>query len=89
MKMKILKLFMLPVVAFTLASAAAVTTTSSHKSKAVTTTMQGYIHNPTINDCEPVTVECEPGIGEACLASGWTVYGFDTPVTCNLDLKRI
>lgn len=87
--MKIFKLFMLPLAAFTLASAAAVKTDESRNSKVVTTTMIGGIHNPLTGLCDEVNVNCEPGEGDACLSAGWTVYGFDTPVTCNQTLRKI
>ena len=88
MKMKIFKLFMLPLAAFTLASAAAVQTDSSHESKAKEVSMLGAIHNPTIGSCFNINVECVPGDGTACEEDGWTVYGYDSAVTCNLNLKR-
>lgn len=88
MKMKIFKLFMLPVAVFTLASAAAVSTDNSHQSKADAASMIGYIHNPTINDCQEVLVDCELNGTNTCVEGGWTVYTFDSPVTCNQVLKR-
>ena len=87
MKSRFIKLFMLPVAAFFLASAAAVTTDKSHESKA-TLSMQGFIHNPTSSDCEPVNVECEPGTGDPCEVGVWTVYG-DSGIGCSLQLKRV
>ncbi|WP_432670494.1 hypothetical protein [Flavobacterium sp. SM2513] len=88
MKINFLKLFMLPLAAFTLASAAAVSTDVSHKSKTAAARMTAYIHNPTINDCYEVQVECEPGVGESCLIGSWTAYGPDG-FGCNLQLKRV
>lgn len=87
MKSKFIKLFMLPVAAFFLASAAAVSTDKSHESKATTTSMLGYIHNPSSSDCEPVNVECEPGAGDPCEFGVWTVYG-STGIGCSQQLKR-
>lgn len=88
MKMRIFKLFMLPIAAFTLASAAAVSTDNSHKSKA-TYAMTAYIHDPNINSCKEVTVDCIVGAGQTCLSGSWTAFGKDTPVTCNQQLKRV
>ncbi len=88
--MKFFKVLMLPLAAFVLASAAAVSTDESHKSKAEETlVMDGYIHNPTIDDClEVKNVACELGDGAPCLQSSFTVYGFDEISGCNLTLKR-
>ncbi|TBX67491.1 hypothetical protein EZL74_09475 [Flavobacterium silvisoli] len=86
--MKIFKLFMLPVAAFTLASAAAVTTDNSHKSKTEDALMIGYIHNPNVNDCAEVLVDCKTAGSTTCVEAGWTVFAFDSPVTCNATLKR-
>lgn len=55
MKTRIIKLFLLPVAVFTLASAAAVSTDQSHKSSTAVT-MDVYIHNPSESDCLKVTV---------------------------------
>lgn len=87
MKSKFIKLFMLPVAAFFLASAAAVTTDKSHESK-TTTSIMGYIHNPSENDCESVSlVDCVAGTGDPCVFGSWTVYG-STGLGCSLQLKR-
>ncbi|WNM19478.1 DUF6520 family protein [Flavobacterium capsici] len=88
MKLKFIKLFMLPVAAFFLASAAAVTTDQSHQSKATALTMQGFIHNPSATDCEPVNdIDCVVGTGDPCELGSWTVYG-TTGIGCSLQLKR-
>lgn len=88
MKMKFIKLFMLPIAAFTLASAAAVSTDQPIESK-TTTSMFGYIHNPSELDCVEVSVDCEPGVGQACTApGGWTAYGLNGTI-CDQPLKRI
>lgn len=90
MKARFLKLFMLPLAAFALASAAAVNTDHSKDSAVESTTMWAYVHVPNIGDCLSVEVECEPGIGLPCKdAFGRDAFGEDTPSTCNLDLKRI
>jgi hypothetical protein len=88
MKSKFIKLFMLPVAAFVLASAAAVTTDQSHQSKASATLMQGFIHNPSSSDCEPVyDIDCVVGAGDTCEYGVWTVYG-STGIGCSQQLKR-
>jgi hypothetical protein len=88
MKTRIFKVLMLPVAAFALASAGAVTTNASRESKGEGKLMTAYIHNPTINDCVQVQVDCVPGGGQACLSGSWTAFGKDTPVTCNLQLRK-
>jgi hypothetical protein len=89
MKRNFIKLFMLPVAAFFLASAAAVSTDKSHESKAATLVMDGFIHNPTINDCEPeLNVQCEVGSGDPCEVGSWIVYG-TTGIGCSVELKRV
>jgi hypothetical protein len=88
MKTKFIKLFVLPVAAFFLASAAAVSTDKSHESKSAALAMQGFIHNPTENDCQPVNeVDCVVGAGDPCELGSWTVYG-TSGIGCQLQLKR-
>ena len=88
MKMRIFKLFMLPIAAFTLASAAAVSTDKAEDAKAVTS-MLAYIHNPSELDCFQVEVECEAGGGLPCVVpGGWTAYGINGTV-CDQPLKRV
>lgn len=86
MKSIILKALVLPVAAFALASAGAVSTNTAKESKA-DVLIQAYIHNPTVNDCSPVQVNCSPGAGPACLSSGFTAYGKNS-VDCNQQLHR-
>ena len=86
--MKIFKLFMLPIAAFTLASAAAVSTKKSEDAKAASS-MIAYIHNPNEFNCLEVEVECETGIGTPCtVPGGWTAYGLNGTV-CDQPLKRV
>lgn len=87
MKTNIIKLFMLPIAAFTLASAAAVTTDTSRESKA-TTSMIAYIHNPLISSCKQVEVDCETGEGLECVSGAWEAFG-GTPVVCADKLHRV
>lgn len=86
MKTTILKMFALPVAAFALASAGAVSTNESSKSK-TDTLITAYIHNPSVNDCAPVNVECSTGNGPACLSSGLTAYGKNN-AGCFVQLHR-
>lgn len=88
MKMRIIKLFMLPIAAFTLASAAAVSTDKLHQSKAAVN-MDVYIHNPTEFDCLKIeNVECEPGSGAECTVGAWQAFGLSA-VGCSERLQRI
>jgi hypothetical protein len=74
MKTNILRALVLPVAAFALASAGAVSTNTAKVSK-TNLSIQAYIHNPSVDDCEEVTVECSPGNGPACLSGSFTAYG--------------
>jgi hypothetical protein len=88
MKTSVLKMLMLPVAAFPLASAGAVTTTEARETTAKAPIMTGYIHNPTLSDCDPVQVDCTISGGHVCQSGSWTVFDKDTPVTCNKQLRR-
>lgn len=88
MKTKFIKLFMLPIAAFTLASAAAVTTDTSRVSQTKATSMTAYIHNPFISSCKEVDVTCEFGDGLECLSGGWEAFG-GNPVVCGDKLQRV
>lgn len=87
MKTIILRAFVLPIAAFALASAGAVSTNTSEVSKA-DVLIPAFIHNPAANDCQPVpNVDCAPGSGPACLSGGFTAYG-GTKTSCNQQLHR-
>lgn len=87
MKTNILRAFVLPVAAFALASAGAVSTNTSEVSKA-DVLIPAFIHNPTVNDCLKVPdVDCAPGFGPACLSGGVTAYG-GSQSSCNQVLHR-
>lgn len=86
MKTNILRALVLPVAAFALASAGAVSTNTAKESKA-NLSIQAYIHNPSVDDCDPVTVECTPGNGPTCLSGTFTAYG-ESPEGCTEQLKR-
>ncbi|WP_264564388.1 DUF6520 family protein [Flavobacterium sp. N3904] len=87
MKTSILRAFVLPMAAFALASAGAVSTNTSNVSKA-DVLIPAFIHSPTANDCLKVPdVNCSPGAGPACLSSGVTAYG-GSQTSCNQQLHR-
>ena len=88
MKITILRAFVLPVAAFALASAGAVSTNTSDESKA-DVIMTAYIHDPAINSCKEVQVNCAVGGGPTCLSGSFTAYGKESPNSCTLQLHRI
>lgn len=85
MKTTILRMFALPLAAFALASAGAIGTNESSKSKTALPIV-AYIHNPSVNDCEEVEVDCSPGAGPACLSSGFTAYAKNSQGKCTSQL---
>ncbi len=88
MKMRIIKMFLLPIAVVTLASAAAVSTDKSHKSS-TDVTMDVYIHNPTEADCLKVeNVDCQIGGGAECTVGPWQAFGLSV-VGCSERLERI
>ena len=88
MKMRIIKMFLLPIAVVTLASAAAVSTDKSHKSS-TDVTMEVYLHNPTEEDCLKVeNVDCQIGDGAECSVGPWQAFGLSA-VGCSERLERI
>ena len=87
MKTTILKMFVLPVAAFALASAGAVSTNNAGKSKA-DVLITAYIHDPAINSCKPVQVDCSVGSGPTCLSGSFTAFGQGPQNSCNVQLHR-
>jgi hypothetical protein len=87
MKTIILRAFVLPVAAFALASAGAVSTNTSNVSK-TNVLMTAYIHNPAEDDCQEVQVNCSAGGGPACLSGSFTAYG-GTKQSCIQQLHRV
>lgn len=88
MKMRIIKMFLLPIAVVTLASAAAVSTDKSHESSTALT-MDVYIHSPSENDClKKKEANCEPGNGQECTVGLWQAFGL-TEIGCNERLQRI
>lgn len=89
MKMKFITMLMLPVAAFTLASAAAISTDNSKESK-TSTLMTAYIHNPSVFDCAEVTVDCQVGSGPTCLYNNtWEAFDKESETSCNIQLERV
>jgi hypothetical protein len=87
MKTIILRAFVLPIAAFALASAGAVSTNTSEVSKA-DVLIPAFIHNPPVDNCQAVPdVNCSPGSGFACLSGGFTAYG-GSETSCNQQLHR-
>jgi hypothetical protein len=87
MKTTILRAFVLPIAAFALASAGAVSTSTSDVSK-TDVLITAYIHNPPVDNCQEVkNVDCSPGAGPACLSGGFTAYG-GSETSCNQQLHR-
>lgn len=87
MKITILRAFVLPVAAFALVSAGAVSTNTSGESKA-NVLMTAYIHDPAINSCKPVQVDCSAGGGPTCLSGSFTAFGQGPQNSCNEQLHR-
>ena len=60
----------LPVLAFTLASAGAVSTNNAKITEAKKTVLiSGFIQNPSPSNCLPVTVDCATTGSQACMSS--------------------
>ncbi|SHL43297.1 DUF6520 family protein [Flavobacterium chilense] len=89
----IVKALVLPIAAFALASAGAVSTNVSKESKTDTVLISGYIHTPQPNSCKEVQVDCNPSGSATCMynngSSSFQVYrkASDT-APCNLQLFR-
>ncbi|MGQ7944146.1 DUF6520 family protein [Flavobacterium sp. WC2509] len=92
--MKTIVKVILPVLAFTLASAAAVSTNEAKikESKKVVAVL-GYIQNPSPQDCDEVEVNCsEVNSGQACMtaeASPRQAFAKDEANACNVNLYKI
>ncbi|MCD0472525.1 DUF6520 family protein [Flavobacterium sp. JAS] len=87
MKTTIFKALVLPVAAFVLASAGAVSTNTAKESKA-DVLITAYIHNPAVDDCQAVQVNCSPGAGPTCLSSSFTAFGKESADSCTMQLHR-
>lgn len=83
---------MLPVLAFMLASAAAYQTVESKNDLAKTSTsIVGYIHNPSEFECEEVNVECTNQVSSfVCMTlDNKQVWRKSSTIQCDLELYRI
>ena len=84
----------LPVLAFTMASAGAISTNSAKEKgtneKAV---IEGYIQNPTKSICLPTEVQCTPvNTGENCMSSELTprrVWLKNEAHACSVNLFKV
>ncbi len=92
--MKTIVKVILPVLAFTLASAAAVSTNETKiKELKKTALIQGYIQNPSAQNCDPVEVDCvTTATTQACMTSEAIpkqVFDKDESNACNVSLYRV
>lgn len=68
--MKTILKVILPVLAFTLASAGAVSTNEAKIAESKKTVLiSGFIQNPSPANCLPVTVDCTQTIGQTCMSN--------------------
>jgi len=84
----------LPVLAFTLASAAAVETKAAKAEKAKNAVLiTGYIQNPSPLNCDPIEVDCSTTFSsEACMTSEATprhVWEKNEANACNVTLYKV
>jgi hypothetical protein len=87
MKTTVLKMFVLPLAAFALASAGAVSTNTAGKSK-TDALITAYIHDPAVNSCKEVQVDCSPNSGPTCLSGSFTAFAKESANSCTLQLHR-
>lgn len=87
----IFKALVLPVAAFALASAGAVSTSDSSLSKTAKPPITAYIHDPLDESCKPVNVNCNTIQGVTCTytlsGNTWTAFRKASDQTpCTLPL---
>lgn len=92
--MKTIVKVILPVLAFTLASAAAVSTNEAKiKESKKTVSISGYIQNPSSEDCLQVNVDCTPvNTGQLCMSSEATprqVFDKNEGNACSVNLFKV
>lgn len=92
--MKTIVKVILPILAFTLASAAAVSTNETKaKDSKKTTAIIGFIQKTSPFDCDEVTVDCTTtNTNHACMSEELTprqVWLKDTGNACNVPLYRV
>ena len=93
MRTNFLKIAGLPLAAFVLASAGAISTNASDESKVTAPPMIGFIHDPLASSCREVNVTCNTSIGPDCTytqgSTVWQVfYKLNTTSPCVLPLHR-
>lgn len=88
MKTNFLSMILLPVVAFSLASAAAVTTSEAKVSKTTKPIITGYIHMPLPKSCKPVTVDCDFAGNVYCTIGAVQVFDKESETSCTTPLWR-
>jgi hypothetical protein len=92
--MKTIVKVILPVLAFTLASATAVSTNEAKiKESKKTVLISGFIQNPNPSNCLSVQVDCtEVNTGQTCLSSEATprqVWKKNAANACNVNLFKV
>ena len=92
--MKTILKVILPVMAFTLASAAAVSTHATKVEEAKNpVVITGFIQNPTENNCQSVDVNCTTtNTGQDCMTTTFPtrrVWLKDEQNACNLNLYKV
>lgn len=92
--MKTIVKVILPVLAFTLASAAAVSTNEAKiKGAKKMVSIVGYIQNPSAQNCDAVEVNCSTTFsGQTCLTNEATprqAFAKDESNACNMSLYRM
>jgi hypothetical protein len=87
--MKTIVKVMLPMVAFALASAGAVSTKEAKEGTTAKPIITGYIQGTSITDCSPVSVDCSTvNSGFACMSSTKKVWLKNGLNQCIVDLYR-
>lgn len=83
----------LPVLAFTLASAGAVSTNDAKiKESKKTFLISGFIQNPSPSNCLAVSVDCTQTVGAACMSSEATprqVWLKNAANACSVNLYKV
>jgi len=84
---------MLPLAAFALASAGAVTTQTDKSDVEARQTATYYIHKPLVTSCQAVTLTCSTVPGEPCMyndgVTNWQVFNrLSSTSPCNIQLYR-
>lgn len=88
MKTNFLKMILLPVVAFSLASVTALTTNDVKVSKTTKPIITGYIHSPLPSSCKPIVVNCDITGDELCMSGPSVVFDKESETTCTTPLYR-